>query len=311
VIHLHPLGYLMGLEGVALLRAFSGAYDREFTDARLREIRDLLDSADELGPGVDVRPMSEREVYAGWADSYDRPGNQLLEVEQPIVREILDGLPVGVALDAGCGTGRHAAYLASLGHRVIGVDASPEMLAEARRRAEESRLAVEFRRADMRDFDLGERFRLAFVAGNSLLHLHETEDLIRCFTRVRDHLEPDGWLVFDVFNPSVRLLAEAAGERRERTRFVDPERGEVRVEVRGRYDAAAQVMREVWFFSSEGEADFVVAPLELRSIFPRELPLLLGAGGFRLEARFGDFARRLFGSDSPHQVCFCRPVDSY
>jgi SAM-dependent methyltransferase len=46
----------------------------------------------------------------------------LLEIEQPIVREILDGLPLGVAIDAACGTGRHTAYLASLGHTVIGVD---------------------------------------------------------------------------------------------------------------------------------------------------------------------------------------------
>jgi hypothetical protein len=29
VIYQHPLAYLLGLEGVALLRAFSGAYDRE------------------------------------------------------------------------------------------------------------------------------------------------------------------------------------------------------------------------------------------------------------------------------------------
>ena len=41
-------------------------------------------------------------------------------------------LPLGVALDAACGTGRHAAYLAQLGHQVIGVDSSPEMLAVAR-----------------------------------------------------------------------------------------------------------------------------------------------------------------------------------
>jgi len=63
---------------------------------------------------------------------YDEPGNQLLDIEQTIVREILDTLPVGEALDAACGTGRHAAYLASLGHKMIGVDTSPEMLARAR-----------------------------------------------------------------------------------------------------------------------------------------------------------------------------------
>nr|WP_281387053.1 class I SAM-dependent methyltransferase [Jiangella mangrovi] len=35
-------------------------------------------------------------------------------------------------MDAACGTGRHAAYLAELGHTVIGVDSSLDMLAVAR-----------------------------------------------------------------------------------------------------------------------------------------------------------------------------------
>jgi hypothetical protein len=37
VIYQHPLAYLLGLEGVALLRAFDGEYGREFTEARLAE----------------------------------------------------------------------------------------------------------------------------------------------------------------------------------------------------------------------------------------------------------------------------------
>ncbi len=52
VIYQHPLAYLLGLEGVALLRAFNGDYDREFTEARLAEIRALMDSAEELGDGI-------------------------------------------------------------------------------------------------------------------------------------------------------------------------------------------------------------------------------------------------------------------
>ena len=44
VIYQHPLAYLLGLEGVALLRAFSGVYDREFTLARLDEMRECAAS---------------------------------------------------------------------------------------------------------------------------------------------------------------------------------------------------------------------------------------------------------------------------
>ena len=121
-IYQHPLGYLLGLEGIALLRAFAGEHDRDFTTARLEEIRGLLDAVQELGDGTTVYPISTTEGYAGWAEFYDEAEDQLVELEQPIVREILAGLPRGLALDAACGTGRHSAYLASLGHRVIGVD---------------------------------------------------------------------------------------------------------------------------------------------------------------------------------------------
>lgn len=39
VIYQHPLAYLLGLEGVALLRTFAGDFDREFGEARIAEIR--------------------------------------------------------------------------------------------------------------------------------------------------------------------------------------------------------------------------------------------------------------------------------
>lgn len=43
VIYQDPLAYLLGLEGIALLDAWVGDHDRTFTEARLAEIRRLLD----------------------------------------------------------------------------------------------------------------------------------------------------------------------------------------------------------------------------------------------------------------------------
>jgi ubiquinone/menaquinone biosynthesis C-methylase UbiE len=188
VIYQHPLAYLLGLEGIALLHAFAGAYDKEFTEARLREIHELLGSRDELGDGVEARPWNTREGYDQWAPFYDQPGNQLLELEQPIVREILDGLPVGVALDAACGTGRHSSYLASLGHRVIGVDSSPEMLARAREKMPEG----EFHEADLYDIPLADDSVDLVVCAIALSHV---PDLDRALTELVRVLRPDGHLV--------------------------------------------------------------------------------------------------------------------
>ncbi len=65
----------------------------------------------------------------------------------------------------------------------------------------------------MRDFDLGRRFALIFIARNSLLHLHSTEDILATFAMVRRHLAPGGMFAFDIFNPSVRLLARPPNQR--------------------------------------------------------------------------------------------------
>lgn len=80
-------------------------------------------------------PLSPREGYDRWAASYDAYDNPLVALEQPVVTAMI-GDPAGLAIaDIGCGTGRHAAALAQRGAHVTGVDGSPGMLAELRRKA--------------------------------------------------------------------------------------------------------------------------------------------------------------------------------
>jgi SAM-dependent methyltransferase len=213
----------------------------------------------------------------------------------------------GRVLALGCGTGDKLIPIASDGRPCVGLDLSSDMLAEARRKANERNVAVEWIQGDMRAFDLGRTFDFVFITANALLHLHDSEDLVSCLRSVRRHLAPGGRFVFDVFNPSVRLLADADGVRRTRASlsFVDPARGDVSVDVAETYDAAAQVTRGTWYLSTDSEPDFVVAPLEIRSIFPQELPLLISLGGLRLVERFGDWSGQPFAMDSPLQLCIC------
>ena len=213
----------------------------------------------------------------------------------------------GPVLELGCGTGHKLIPIAADGHPCVGLDASADMLAEARRKADARGVTVDWVRGDMRDFDLGRAFDLVFITANSLLHLHAAEDLVNCFRSVGRHLAPGARFIFDVFNPNVRLLAEADGVRhtRDSLSFTDPDRGTVSVDIAETYDAAAQVTRGTWHLSTDCEPDFVVAPLEIRSIFPQELPLLVGLGGLRLVERFGDWSGRPFAADSPLQLCVC------
>ncbi|MBV1855575.1 class I SAM-dependent methyltransferase [Catellatospora tritici] len=188
--HLSPLGYVLGLQGAALLRAMrEGTADREFVEARIAEIRALLDEPMLRSGGVDAvaGAISSAEVYRDWAPTYDQP-NTMIELEQPVVRRILDGLPVGVALDAACGTGRHGAYLTELGHRIIGVDESPEMLAVARERLPEA----ELHQAHLARLPLPDDAVDTIVCGLALAYLPDLGVVLAEFARV---LRPGGHLV--------------------------------------------------------------------------------------------------------------------
>jgi SAM-dependent methyltransferase len=215
------------------------------------------------------------------------------------------GSPV---LELACGTGRLTIPVAQQGQEIVGLDLSPAMLSTARAKADAAGCRIDFVAGDMRSFALERRFNLIFIAANSLLHMTTVQDLMACLARVRHHLAANGWFVFDIFNPDVSILARDPRRRFLVGKFADAAGLEVTLEEATDYDATTQVNRINWYFSKPGHRDFFVVPLWLRCIFPQELPLLLEAGGLRLEARYGDFSGGAFESGSGHQVCLCRAI---
>ncbi|MGW5687769.1 class I SAM-dependent methyltransferase [Nonomuraea sp. NPDC003754] len=93
-------------------------------------------------------------------------------------------------LDAGCGTGRVAIWLAEQGYDVVGVDLDPSMLAVARSRAPE----LTWIESDLAAFDLPERFDLVVAAGNVIPLLAEGSEP-QTVGRLADALHPGGLLV--------------------------------------------------------------------------------------------------------------------
>ena len=102
----------------------------------MEEIRKIVARMDDprFAVGLDAKELDPRTGYAASADGYDDTANPLIEAEHPIVERLVAEVPAGRALDAACGTGRHAKHLSAT-HETYGVDASPEMLAVAREAA--------------------------------------------------------------------------------------------------------------------------------------------------------------------------------
>lgn len=199
MIYQHPLAYLLGVEGLALLHAYAGGQDRSFVEARIGEIRALLNDPRLDGDGIEAHPVDTVAGYGTWSTTYDDPGNGLFTAEEKHVHQILQGLPIGDALDAACGTGRHTQYLTGLGHRVVGVDSSPDMLALARARVREAR----FLQGDLSRLPLPDASMDIVLCTLALTHLPELAGPMAEFARV---LRPGGHLVIsDVHHEWVAL----------------------------------------------------------------------------------------------------------
>ncbi|TNC70387.1 class I SAM-dependent methyltransferase [Rubellimicrobium roseum] len=209
----------------------------------------------------------------------------------------------GPVLELACGTGRLTLPLARDGHEVVGLDASPAMLAAARRKAKGQGLRLSFVEGDMAGFDLGRRFGLVILSCNSLAHLTRTADLRACLRTVRRHLAPGGRLAFDVALPDPGLLQDGVTRRLD----LGPNPASaVEAEETAWYDPMRQIRVARWRVGPPGGPRQDFAPLVLRQFFPREIPLLLELEGLGLEARYGDFARNPLEPWSLNQICVAR-----
>ena len=154
--------------------------------------------------------------YDRWAAVYDYDQNPLLALEAPLLRKALGDVCGCSVLDLGCGTGRHALWLAEAGAHVTAIDFSEDMLAVARSKPG----------ADGVDFivhDLHERLPFgsgAFDIVVSGLVLEHLRDLPAFFSEARRVLNSRGRAVISAMHPAMFL-------RDSQAQFTDPASGEI------------------------------------------------------------------------------------
>ncbi|MDR5672707.1 class I SAM-dependent methyltransferase [Halalkaliarchaeum sp. AArc-GB] len=86
-----------------------------------------------------------------WNERYRDDEFELPDDPVPELARRIDTLPDGRALDVATGSGRNALFLAEHGYDVEAVDVSDEALAQARARADELDLEIDWIRADVTD----------------------------------------------------------------------------------------------------------------------------------------------------------------
>jgi SAM-dependent methyltransferase len=219
----------------------------------------------------------------------------------------------GNVLEVACGSGRLLVPLARAGHRVVGIDISPHMLAIA-----QDKLAPDARvrlvQADMRSFDVVQDgpFDLAIVAVKSFSYLTETDDQLASLERIARHLRPGGLLAIDLLEPRPEWTGMAAGSVRDDLLERSPERGFTlsRVESVVSTDLSRQVrvIRSAYEVIDDHGVivakRFVEWPYRWTHRFEAEH--LLARAGFVVEAVYGGYQREPLTSQSPSMIFLAR-----
>lgn len=147
---------------------------------------------------------SDAEHYRGlMAESYDLfRGDDPVE-EMPwfeFYRRRLEDRP-GLALEAGCGTGRILLPFLQLGFAMEGMDSSPEMLAVCREKAVPLGLRPVLYEQYMQELDLPQRYRTVLIPLGSFILVGRHDEAQEALRRFHGHLVPGGQLVFSTPAP--------------------------------------------------------------------------------------------------------------
>jgi SAM-dependent methyltransferase len=231
------------------------------------------------------------------AERYDETSTEKFapEVLGPTVDFLADLAGSGAALEFAIGTGRVAVALADRGVPVAGIELSAPMVAQLRRKVDETALRVAI--GDMATTTVPGEYSLVYLVWNSISNLRTQAEQVECFRNAARHLSPGGRFVIELWVPPVRRLPP--GQLAAPMSVGD---GHL---VFDTYDLATQQCQSHHYWPDSGEtARYAYG--SFRYIWPSECDLMAELSGMELEMRFADWDRSAFTSDSESHVSVWR-----
>lgn len=191
-------------------------------------------------------------------------------------------------LELGCGYGRVLAALDDVVEQRWGLDQHEGLLALAAARAGGSHLV----RADMRAFEVSQRFDRILIPYNGLYCLLTDEDIQACLAAVKRHLNPQGQLIFDVYPYDGPPTDEELESMREPVPIVEINDEDVQCVVYEsvEFDAASECAEVTYRYVPKDGTAPVDASIAQRALDEQAIATHLARAGFQIERWFDGFA---------------------
>ncbi len=109
-------------------------------------------------------------------------------------------------LELACGTGSHAFELEKLGHEIVALDYSTDLLEIAKRKAEKKNSNISFVLQDMRNFSFSEKkFDAAYCLFDSIGYVQTNAAIGQVLDNVWDNLRAKGLFVFEFWHAAAMI----------------------------------------------------------------------------------------------------------
>ena len=139
--------------------------------------------------------------YSSFASVYDElTRNVDYKKRAEYIMSILadNNIKDGLLLDLACGTGSLSLEFSKNGFEVIGTDASPDMLMEAREKAFDAGENILFLCQRMEETDLYGTVKAIVCSLDSINHLSSAEEMRKTFRVLKNFIDDGGIMIFDV-----------------------------------------------------------------------------------------------------------------
>lgn len=201
----------------------------------------------------------------------------------------------GPALELAVGTGRIGIPLARRGVPVTGIELSEPMVAQLRRKVDESALPVVV--GDMATTVVDGEFALVYLVWNTISNLRTQAEQVACFRNAARHLRTGGRFVIELWVPPLRRFP--------------PGQVAVPFDVGDRhlgfdtYDLVTQ-QGTSHHYATAADGSVRYGSSNFRYIWPAECDLMAQLAGMELEHRVADWDGSPFTSDSTSHVSVWR-----
>ncbi|KQL35361.1 class I SAM-dependent methyltransferase [Psychrobacillus sp. FJAT-21963] len=219
----------------------------------------------------------------------------------------------GIIIDLACGTGRATIPLAKEGYKLIGVDLHSGMLNEAKKKASDLNLQVDWIEQDCSELELNVKSNLIFSVGNSFQHFLTNDDQDGLLTSINKHLETKGIFIFGTRFPTAEELLQPNTEEYWKT-YTDKEtHHKVDVYTISRYESLNQVQHYTTIRRYKDQIGEIVKEVKtnisLRYVFPKEMERLLFSNGFEILHVYKDWNETpLTDDDSEQMIYVCQKI---